>query len=91
MDASWGAQIPQSSGNISIFHPFQIWIHFSNNTKDYSKYGHHQMVSIKIRLIMFFVAKDGEAKYSQLKQDLELTVAQIISCILQNSGLNQRM
>ena len=49
------------------------------------------MVSIKIRLIMFFVAKDGEAKYSQLKQDLELTVAQIISCILQNSGLNQRM
>ena len=28
--------------------------------------------------------------YSQEKQDLELTVAQIMSSILQNSGLNQR-
>ena len=27
--------------------------------------GHHQMVSTKIRLIIFFVAKDGEARYSQ--------------------------
>ena len=88
MDASWGAQIPQSSGNISIFHPFQIWIHFSNNTKDYSKYGHHQMVNTKIRLILFFVAEDGEALYSQQKQDLELTMAQIMSSLLQNSGLS---
>ena len=31
------------------------------------------------KLISFFVAKDGEAVYSQQKQDLELTVAQIIS------------
>ena len=30
-------------------------------------------------LIAFFVAEDGEAVYSQPKQDLELTVAQIIS------------
>ena len=37
------------------------------------------MVNIKIRLIMFFAAKDKEALYSQQKQDLELTVAQIIS------------
>jgi len=37
---------------------------------------------------MFFAAKDGEALYSQQKQDLELTVAQIISSLLQNSGLN---
>ena len=36
---------------------------------------------------MFFAAKDGEALYSQQKQDLELTVAQIISSLLQNSGL----
>ena len=28
--------------------------------------------------------------YSQEKQDLELTVAQIMSSILQNSGLNRR-
>ena len=34
------------------------------------------MVSTKIRLIIFFAAKDGEALYSQQKQDWELTVAQ---------------
>ena len=33
----------------------------------------------KSNLIAFFVAKDGEAVYSQQKQDLELTVTQIIS------------
>ena len=31
------------------------------------------MVNIKIRLIIFFTAKDGEALYSQQKQDWELT------------------
>ena len=40
------------------------------------------------RLIIFFAAKDGEALYSQQKQDQELTVAQIMSSLLQNSGLN---
>ena len=38
---------------------------------------HHQMVDTKIRLIIFFVAKDREARYSQQKQDQELTVAKI--------------
>jgi len=37
---------------------------------------------------MFFAAKDGKALYGQQKQDLELTVVQIISSLLQNSGLN---
>ena len=37
------------------------------------------MVSIEIKLFTFFVAKDKEAVYSQQKQDLELSVAQIIS------------
>ena len=40
---------------------------------------HHQMVSTAIKLITFLVAEDGEAVYSQQKQDLELTVVQIIS------------
>ena len=31
------------------------------------------MVNTKIRLITFFTAKDGEALYSQQKQDQELT------------------
>ena len=37
------------------------------------------MVNTEIRLIIFFVAKDGEALYSQQKQDWELTVAQIMN------------
>ena len=37
---------------------------------------------------MFFEAEDGETVYSQQKQDLELTVAQIMSSLLQNSDLN---
>ena len=32
------------------------------------------MVNTEIKLIIFFAAKDGEALYSQQKQDLELTV-----------------
>ena len=36
------------------------------------------MINTKIRLIIFFAAKDGEALYSQQKQDLLLTMAQII-------------
>ena len=42
----------------------------------------------EVRLIMFFAAKDGEALYSQQKQDWELTVAQIMNSLLQNSDLN---
>ena len=53
-----------------------------------STHGHHQMVNNKIRLIIFFAAKDGEALYSQQKQDRELTVAQIVNFLLQNSELN---
>ena len=37
------------------------------------------MVNREVRLIIFFAAKDGEALYSQQKQDEELTVAQIMN------------
>ena len=37
------------------------------------------MANTEIRLIIFFAAKDGEALYSQQKQDWELTVAQIMN------------
>ena len=40
------------------------------------------------RLIIFFAAKDGEALYSQQKQDWDLTVAQIMNSLLPNSDLN---
>ena len=39
---------------------------------------------------MFFAAKEGEALYSQQKQDWELTVAQIMNFLLPNSNLNSR-
>ena len=51
------------------------------------------MVDTKFRLIIFLAAKDGEAVYSQQKKkkkkkDWELTVAQIMNSLLQNSDLN---
>ena len=60
----------------------------SKNTREDSTHGHSQMVNTEIRLIIFFAAKDGEALYSQQKQDQELTVALIMNSLLPNSGLN---
>ena len=45
----------------------------SNNTRENSTHGHHQMVNTELRLILFLGAIDGEALYSQQKQDQELT------------------
>ena len=47
------------------------------------------MVNTEIRLIIFFAAKDGEALYSQQKQDQELTVGQIMNSLMQNSDLKK--
>ena len=50
------------------------------------------MMNTEIILIMFFVAKDGEALYSlqkkKKKKHQEQAVAQIMNFLLQNSGLN---
>ena len=59
-----------------------------HNTREDSTQGHHQMVNTEIRLIIFFEAKDGEALYSQQKQDWEMTLAQIMNSLLPNSDLN---
>ena len=48
------------------------------------------MVNTEIKLIIFFAAKDGEALYSQQKQDQELTMAQIMNSFFPNSELNWR-
>ena len=48
------------------------------------------MVNTEIRLIIFFAAKDGEALYSQQKQDWELTVAQIMNSLWPNSDLKSK-
>ena len=66
-----------------------IETHSSNNSRNNSTHGHHQMVNTKIRLIIFFVVNDEEALYTQQKQDLELTVAQLMNTLLQNSDLKK--
>ena len=43
------------------------------------------MTNTETRLITLFAAKDGEALYSQQKQDQRLTVAQIMNSLLPNS------
>ena len=40
------------------------------------------MVNTEIWLIILFAPEDREALYSQQKQDLELTVAQIMNSLL---------
>ena len=88
------SHIPLGVNINSTLHSFARRTHWSqqtpssNNTREDSTHGHHQMVNIEMRLIIFFVAKDGEALYSQQKQDWELTVAQIMNSLLPNSDLN---
>ena len=41
---------------------------FQQHREDSTR-GHHQMVNTEIRVIICFAAKDGEALYSQQKQD----------------------
>ena len=53
-----------------------------NSTRYKSTHGHHQMVNTEIKLIIVFTVKDGEAVYSQQKQDQELTVARIMNSLL---------
>ena len=54
-------------------------------TQEKTTHGHHQVVNTRIRLMIFFAAKNGEDLYSQQKQDWELTVAQIMNSLLPNS------
>ena len=65
----------------------EMGIHGRFGAED-STHGHHQMVNTEIRVIIFFAAKDGEALYSQQKQDQELTAAQIMNSLLPNSDLD---
>ena len=53
----------------------------SNNTREDSTHGYHQIGNTDIRLIVFFAIKDAEALCSQQKQDQELTVAQIMNSL----------
>ena len=68
---------------------WSLQISSSNNTRDDSTHGHHQMLKSKIRLIIFFAIKDREALCSQQKQDQELTASQITNSLLPNSDLKK--
>ena len=62
-------------------------------TQEMTTHGHHQIniintkINTKIRLSIFFAVEE-EALYCQQKQDLELTVAEIMNSLLPNSDLN---
>ena len=77
----------QSMGSQRVGHKwssgFACFLQFNSEFKTT-----HGRVNTKIKLIILFAAKDGEALYSQQKQDWELTVTQIINFLLPNSGLN---
>ena len=66
----------------------------SNNTREDSTHGQHQMVNTEIRLITFFASKDEEGLDNQQKQNWELTVAQIVNSfiakfrLIEESGKN---
>ena len=63
--------------------------HPCQTTQEKTTHGHHQMVNTEIRLIIFSAAKDGEAVYSQQKQDWKLTVVQIMNSLLPNSNFKK--
>ena len=67
----------------------EIW-NLNVSAGSYVKTLYLALVLGEIRLIIFFAAKDGEALYSQQKQDCELTVAQIMKSLLPNLDLNWR-
>ena len=66
------------------------WNSISVTTQDKTLHMDITRCLTEIRLIIFFAAKDGEALYSQQKQDQELTVAQIMNSLLPNSDFNWR-
>ena len=67
----------------------------SNNTRENSMHGHHQMVNTEIRLYSLqpkmekiYTVSKNKTYTSQQKQDLEMTMAQIMNYLFQNSDLN---
>ena len=70
---------------------------FQQHKRDSTR-GHHQMVYTwtspdgqhRNQIDYILCSHDGEALYSQQKQDRELTVAQIMNSLLPNSDLNWR-
>ena len=87
-----GGLISETGGSfgqeMAIHSSILVW--FPIQERSYMLHGapYHQMVNTEIKLTIFFAAKDGEALYSQQRQDRELAVAQIMNFLLPNSDLN---
>ena len=63
----------------------------AENNKDYKRDHPSKVFSVGLNTqhrYVFLPPKDGEALYSQQKQDHDLTVAQIMNSLLPNSELN---
>ena len=66
--AKQAAQVDESFSSLSEIEFEDDYSHCSsNNTRENSTHGSHQMANTEIRLIMFFVAKDEEARYKPAK------------------------
>ena len=87
----WSAEWSRATANRGLpREPTGHSKHSLPTTQGKTTHGHHQMVNTKIRLIIFFAAKDREALYSQQKQGWEQTVVQIMNSLLLNSDLDWR-
>ena len=83
---SWGTEWSRAKTNRVLSREFTGHRKYTlPTTQEKTTHGRHQIVNTKISLIIFFTFKDGEALYSQQKQDWEWTVAQIMNSLLQNS------
>ena len=84
----YGLRKHNEAGQRLTVSPTEWQTPYIHSRRDDSVHGHHQMVNTEVRLIIFYAAEDGEALYSQQKQDQELTVAQIMNSLLPKSDLN---
>ena len=67
MRGKFGLGMQNEAGQMHWYYQKMHWSQqtpSSNNTREDSTHGHHQMVNTEIRLIIFYAAKDGEALYS---------------------------
>ena len=62
--AAWGEQVPGNLTDQSARRLESNQVLETNFPYLWSEHGHHQMINTKIRMIIFFAAKDGEALYS---------------------------
>ena len=63
----WTGMGEFNSDDYYIYYCALVLANTLSTTQEKTTHGHHQMVDTKIRLVIFFAAKDVEALYSQQK------------------------